>query len=390
MSTKWHSFAFLVFLFACQSKTTTEQKGTEISPKASLSETIVIDTAVNNFSRLIAGKDSIITYTTGWDANFIKNFASMTTAKVNKIKEERLNKMTVWNTENLERNQIAKDQFVFYPFSGGDFIHVNALFPDAKEYLMVAREDVGDIPDLMQKDAAYVNEYLSDVDTILRDIYHKSYFITKNMIEDTKNRTLVNGMFPLILWASVQSGHDIVGYTYMIMNDSTNNLEPKKSGTEQVKPDAVEITIKHAATGQLRKITYISCDISNDGFTTRKSFMNYITNKVPKGCNTFVKSASYLMQYGSFTKIRSLVLDKSKFLLQDDTGIPYRVFSPADWKIELFGIYEKPVKDFDISVYQKELITAYQDSTLYKGKINFSLGYHWGSRNQNQMIAVRK
>lgn len=387
---KWFSFGALILLFSCQSKHTTEREEAEDIPQPIVKETLAIDTAVNNFSRLIAGKDSIITYTSGWDANFIKNFASMTSAKVNRIKEERLNKMTLWNNENLERNQIAKDQFVFYPFSGGDFIHVNALFPEAKEYLLVAREDVGDIPDLLQKDAAYVNEYLSDVDTILRDIYSKSYFITKNMIEDTKNRTLVNGMFPLILWASVQSGHEIVSYSYLRMNDSTENLEEMETGIVISKPDAVQITLRHSESGVVRKVTYISCDISNNGFTSRKSFYNYIRNKVPIGCNTFVKSASYLMQYGSFTTIRSIVLDKSKFLLQDDTGVPYRVFSTDSWKIELFGVYEKPVKDFDISVYQKELIAAYQDSSLYKGKINFSLGYHWGSRNQNQMIAVRK
>lgn len=351
---------------------------------------IPIDTQTNNYSRLIAGKDSILSYPNSWDKDFIRNFASLTTAKINRIKKERLDKMTVWNMSNLDRNNISKNQFVFYPFSGGDFIHVNALFPEAKEYLMVAREDVGEIPNFMEKDAAFVNEYLSDVDTVLRDIYNKSYFITKNMVEDTKKRTLVNGMFPLILWASINSGHEIVGYRYMMMNDSLADLEEKTVDHGDTKPDAVEITLKIIGSEKVRKITYLSCDISDDGFVKRKSIFDYVQKKVPNGCNSFVKSASYLMHYGSFKTIRSLVMDKSQFLLQDDTGIPIKYFSNDKWKIELFGVYEKPVKDFDESVYQKDLASAYKDSSMYRGNINFSLGYHWGSRNQNQMISIKR
>ncbi len=97
------------------------------------------------------------------------------------------------------------------------------------------------------------------------------------------------------------------------------------------------------------------------------------------------------MHYSSFSQIRNLVLDKSKFIIQDDTGIPIKYFNPEIFSIELFGVYEKPVKDFSESVFQQDLKIAYSDSTKYKGKLKFSLGYHyWGNRNQNQMIAIKK
>ena len=95
------------------------------------------------------------------------------------------------------------------------------------------------------------------------------------------------------------------------------------------------------------------------------------------------------MHYSSFSDIRDLVLSKSKFLVQDDTGIPYRFFPQNQWKTNLFGVYEAPIKDFDAGLFQKDLSGAYNDSSLYKGNLNFSLGYHWGSRKQNQLVAVK-
>ena len=85
-----------------------------------------------------------------------------------------------------------------------------------------------------------------------------------------------------------------------------------------------------------------------------------------------------------------LVLEKNKFLVQDDTGVPFKKFDPSIWDIELFGKYEKPIKDFSQSLYQKELDYSYSNPKYYKGNLNFSLGYHWNSKNQNQMVFIKK
>jgi len=37
---------------------------------------------------------------------------------------------------------------IFYPFSGPDFLHVYSLFPNTKNYLLLAQEHLGKIPDL--------------------------------------------------------------------------------------------------------------------------------------------------------------------------------------------------------------------------------------------------
>jgi hypothetical protein len=388
---KFLVLAFIaVSFYQCKPKdaNNTEKKVSTVDSTAALS--IPIDTFYTNLARLIGGKDSVITYSNNnWDLAYIASFSRLTTEKVNRIKSDRLNKMTDWNISNMERNNISDSTFVFYPFSGGDFIHVNSLYPNASEYFLVAREDVGEIPNLYEKDKDYVNTYLSDIDTVLRDIYNKSYFITKNMVEDTKKRTLVNGMLPLIVWAAAITDHDVVSLKYLSVSE-TGELIPFSDTTMGKKPDAAEVVLKVKATNKLKKVTYLSCDISDEGFTNTNRFKTLIINKVPARANSFVKSASYLMHYSSFKQIRNIVLEKSKYLIQDDTGIPIKYFNTDTFAIELFGIYEMPVKDFDQSVFQKDLNAAYKDSTKYKGDLNFSLGYHWGSRKQNQMIAIKK
>ena len=76
--------------------------------------------------------------------------------------------------------------------------------------------------------------------------------------------------------------------------------------------------------------------------------------------------------------------------MQDDTGIGFTYIDQKVWKVKLYGHYVTPVRDFK-GVYDAQLAKAYAaDSTAVK-PLNFSLGYHWGNiNNQNLMKAERK
>jgi hypothetical protein len=250
---------------------------------------------------------------------------------------------------------------------------------------MVAREEVGSIPDLTKMNNAELLKYLQGIDVVLRDIYNKSYFITLNMITDIRNANLVNGMMPIIVWAAAKTNHEIVSMNYFDI-DSTGATLPKTD----FKSSGVRIMLKDKATKQVKSLTYLSADISDDGFKAQPGVLKYLNAHVPGHSNSFVKSASYLLHYHTFTGIRNLILDKSASLVQDDTGIPFKYFDSKTWNVNLFGEYEKPVSDFSANLFQNDLNAAYSDSNYYKGKLNFSLGYHWGSGNQNQMFSYKK
>ena len=392
-----HIFLFFTafFLFSCSPSKENQEVKHQVksidTPRAVVSIP-PIDTFYNNIAQLLGGQDTLINYKNNlWDKSFIKKYALKVKKKYNQIEVNRLQKIAKWNELNLKRNNQSDSNFVFYPFSGGDFIHLKWLYPMATEYFMIAREDVGSIPNLYVKDAAFVNKYLNDIDTVLRDIYFKSYFITKNMEIDTKSRTLVNGMLPLIIWALAITENEILDISFFNISDSSDVVYDRNANNPQKNHDGVEIVFRMKDSNVSRKLIYLSCDISDNGFKKSPRFYSYIIKKLPFNCNSFVKSASYLLHYQSFKTIRDIIQERSNFLVQDDTGIPYKYFKDENWNVELFGKYTKPVKDFsEERVFQKDLDSAYKNEKYFKGNLDFSLGYHWGSNFQNQMVLKKK
>jgi hypothetical protein len=250
---------------------------------------------------------------------------------------------------------------------------------------MMAQESVGSIPDLTKMDKVQTKEYIKAADFILRDIYAKSYFITMNMIKDTKSSP-VNGMLPVLLWSVSKTGHTVTAVEELSVDENgKKTYTPFKVGENSAK--AVRITFGNKDKGILKTLTYYSCDISDSGIEKDKALAATLKAIPPSNC--FVKSASYLMHYETFTKIRNTVLEKAIYLVQDDTGIPYKYFEKSKFKMELYGNYVKPISDFSANLYQKDMAEAYK-SKEFIGPLSFSLGYHWQTKDQNQMIAIKK
>lgn len=369
-----------------QNTSATQDKKTVEKDTLILKDTIAIDSNLTRLSNLMAGMDTSLNYKhQNWSLDSIKLFSKESSAKYLPMLNTRLVKINEWNKKNLKESGVSDTSFAFYPFSGGDFIHLNWLLPNAKEYLMVARENVGSIPNLMEMDNKALIKYLKGINIVLRDIYNKSYFITKNMITDINNANHVNGMLPVILWAAAKTNHEIKSVTFFDIDSTGNTI----TQTDQ-KCDGVRIVLKDKLKKQIKTLTYLSVDISNSGFKTKPGVLTYLEKHVPPNANSFVKSASYLLHYTTFSDIRNIIIKKSNSLIQDDTGIPYKYFDNKVWNVKLFGEYEMPVSDFSTNLFQKDLNLAYSDSTIYAGKLGFSLGYHWGSGNQNQMFSFKK
>jgi len=350
---------------------------------------IYIDTFHNELGNLLAGIDnSFINENILIDSNFWSEYRNEINNSFSKIKKNRLDLMTKWSSEEVS-NKINDTCLLFYPFSGADFLHAYYLYPNANEYLLLAEEKIGEIPDLKSMNDTNIQNYLYNVNYGLRDIYKRSYFITKNMRTDTKKGSVIKGLLPLFYWFIARSEHEIINISKIAIdtNGKLITINNQKSLNKNL-INGIQFQIRKKGESLIKKLKYFHCDISNEGFEENPEFKKYLNSIRP--ANTFVKSASYLMNYGSFSEIRELVLDKSNSLLEDDTGIPYEFFDHTIWNINLYGEYVMPVKDFNETRYQNDLNLAYKDSTLYKGKIPFSLGYHWGSKKQNQMLYTKK
>jgi len=378
-------FLIIVLFYSCKDKSnknSTEENTTKVTIDYK------VDSIYNNYAQRVAAKDT--TPFNDVDQSSLLSFYQTQSEKIKPIIENRLSLITNWNQGIMQRNKVVDTSFVFYPFSGADFIHAYYLYPNASEYFMSAIENIGDIVDVSKLNKVEFFEYVKDFDTVMRDIYMRSYFITKNMEDDFSKKTKINGVLPILLWSAAMTNHDIIHVKYFIVDSSFEKKYVDISEKNKNKL-SVEIKLFDKTHNRFQLLNYYSADLSNRGLKKSSKSLNFLKNYVSNLSNGFVKSASYLMHYDStFSTIQQLVLTKNKYFVQDDTGVPFKKFDLSKWNIELYGIYEKPIKDFSESLYQKLLDDAYKNSAYYKGGLKFSLGYHWSSKNQNQLVAIKK
>jgi hypothetical protein len=378
-------FLIIALFYSCK------EKNNKISTEQNVSKVKInytVDSVYNNYAQRVAAKDT--TPFNDIDQSSLVSFYQVQNDKIKPIIENRLSLITNWNQEIMKRNKVSDSSFVFYPFSGADFIHAYYLYPNASEYFMSAIENIGDIVDVSKLKKVEFFEYVKDFDTVMRDIYMRSYFITKNMEDDFSKKTKINGVLPILLWSAAMTNHDIIHVKYFIVDTNFEKKYVDISAKAKNKL-SVEIKLFDKTNNRFQLLNYYSADLSNRGLRKSSKSISFLKDYVSNASNGFVKSASYLMHYDStFSTIQQLVLNKNKYFVQDDTGVPFKKFDLSKWNIELYGIYEKPIKDFSESLYQKQLDDAYKNSAYYKGGLKFSLGYHWSSKNQNQLVAIKK
>lgn len=314
-----------------------------------------------------------------YQKNFDENWQKMTT--------ERLDKMASWQQAEFSKQRDGKLP-LFYPFSGPDFIHAYYLYPETNYYLFLAKEKVGDSPDLIKMSEKQLETYVSNVHHALRDIYRRSYFITGHMGEDL-SKSKINGVLPIFYVFLVRSHNEILQVQKLAMDEKgviKEYNEENRNDLSKLDIQGVKFIFKPNNTDNVKTLVYFDMDISDDGFTKNPNALLYV--KSLGTANTYVKSASYLMHYRTFNQIRDVVLNMSNTVFEDDTGVPYKYFDKKIWDIQLFGNYIKPIKDFK-GVDQPELKTAYQDKASVKD-LPFSTGYHWANDEQNYLLAIRK
>ena len=338
----------------------------------------------NGFS--FKGKDGSVRKKPGW----------------NKIKKERLDPMINWSQSDFLKSDIDTS-LLFYPFSGPDFLHAFQFYPNANEYILLALEEVGSIPDFVSISEDSIQNYATNLNLFLRDIYLRSYFITGNMIDDISENK-VDGVLSTLYWFIKRTNHDIISVEKITL-DSLGKIIKEENIEDGWNPKGVDGVRFHFKTpsNQLKKLVYFSCDISDQAFASnngrnvkyRNSNLLAFLNNM-RECNTFIKSASYMMHHDrkdlSFKKVRNLILSKSKSIFQDDTGVPFKYINQKDWNVTVYGTYEKPIKDFDrwSFMMQEDLSLFYKNSENHGGSLPFSLGYHWQDKKQNQMLFLRR
>jgi hypothetical protein len=352
-----------------------------------ISETLPLpkDTVLDNMARFIGGLSQLDSnsytllqqdkYWTDYQKSMDESWAKMDQSRLSKIKQWQDSVFSATHDPSLP---------LFYPFSGPDFLHAFYLYPHASEYILAALEPVTEIPPLDTLSVTDRDKFLDSLGNSLRDIFQKSYFITTHMKKDLK---IIKGVLPPLYFFMQRSGFELISREFITLDTEGIPVPVDFNKLHWQKTPGVKFVIRHRESQTVKTVYYFSISISNQGLKERPEFQHFIQQRAP--FNTFVKSASYLMHLSTFADIRQLILEQSASIFQDDTGLPYRfVKNDTSWQVSLYGEYTKPVKDFGEEKFQKDLDSAYRNST--RSKLPFSLGYHWGSNKQNYQLLKKK
>lgn len=295
----------------------------------------------------------------------------------------RLAAMGRWRAEQLRVRETGKT--LLYPFSGPDFLNAYAMAPDHAQYIFFSLEKPGTLPDLESLSPAQFKQTLQDVRAAMRDIFQRNYFITDYM---TKQLTTpqIKGVVPVIATMMALMGLRIVQIEPLdLFPELTRAYEKPSAHRPRMMLRGVHIEFVNPARGRPQHLYYVSLDASDKALEFYPGFIDWAGRNRP--ATVFLKSASYLLHDNQFTKTREMLLAAADIVIQDDTGIPYRLLARSPWRVRLYGKYAKPIKALTYG-YQPDLEAAY-DKGAESAVLPFPFGYHWRSQKSGLLVATR-
>ena len=226
------------------------------------------------------------------------------------LEQRQLSKIRAWSAANIT----APQPTAYYMFSGPDFLYVDAFLPNRSTYVLSALEPVGAIPIITEATRRSLPYGLDGLRGSLSSVLSYSFFITKKM-RSSLTATTFRGTLPILYIFLARSGKTIKEVNLVSIN-ADGALVPAGQDDAQSTAPGVKIVFS-GSDDKPQTLYYFRTDISNDGL--KKSGFLKFAEQLGKG-DSFIKSASYLPHYDSFSRIREFLLDRSQALIQDDFG----------------------------------------------------------------------
>ena len=342
-----------------------------------------INDTLNSFAQIIAGNaDSNNIFIDVIKSEVYKNFSLPFSQRWKLFDSTRINKLKSFSNNELS-HEILNNDILFYPFSGPDILYPDLFFNNSSKFILIGLEPIGTLPSLIDKKS--LNKYFSTINKSLNAILKFSFFRTVSMSKDLKNED-VDGTIHLLFLFLNRMGNSIISAKPITVDSSGNivfynSFENLKSAN--IKTKGIQIKFL-SPEKKVKELNYFSLDASDDGLKSNVSFRKYLY--LLSNFNTYLKGASYLLHHSNFSIIRNTILDNSKSVTQDDSGIAYKYFikSKKKWSFKLYGNYTKPIKLFS-HFYQNDLDSLY----VKQGSkpLGFGIGYNFNDQNSNFFIA---
>ena len=396
--------AAINFTTSCKNEKTEDKKDTskdtaQKEQQAEIKRQIPQDKKFNETARFIAGlpqteNNALKEYenTDAW-----KSYSQESNKKWQKLKEGKLAKMRAWAEQELkEPNQ--QGGLLFYPFSGADFLHAQTFFPNADETIMIGLEPIGKPLDV-EKIAKKQTNYFSALNKAGYFLAEFSFFRTNDMAVDLtgKRSVEVDGTIHLIMLYLAQLDNEITYYEKVAINEqgkvvSANEYKKVDKDNKDLTVYGNRIFYKRKGDDKIRSLLYYSVNISDEGLNNRPEFKTYLQNLRPTV--SYMKAASYLMysveapgKNFNFKTVRDVILMHSKYVLQDDSGMPLYNFPDTKWQKTFYGTYAGPISLFK-NRYQVAMREAFKNKESVR-ELPFGIGYQFREGSSNLMLAKK-
>jgi hypothetical protein len=290
-------------------------------------------------------------------------------AAFSKLDQRQLSNIRTWRAEFLAPATIFSRTCLYF-FSGPDFLYADLLYPNCSTYVLVSLEPIDPIPELLSVPPALLQNTLQTIEVSLNTLVNFGYFQTQELHGYLQHSQL-KGVLPIIFVFLARSGKEILNVDYISLT---------KEGARGVK-----VSFLDPATGARKVLYYFSADLSDDGLKRSQEVLRFCNKLGPT--NSFLKAASYLLHQNGFNIARNYLLRVSASILEDDSGIPFRYFTPESWTLRFFGSYTGPIDLFK-NYYQPNLRQYYAAS--YPKPLTFPFGYQWNPRDATLIFAARR
>lgn len=287
-----------------------------------------------------------------------------------------------FQASELNQPRVAQS-LVFYPFAGPDALTVTLCFPRNSRYLLVALEPAGTLPTLQQIRKKPLEEYLGGLRSTMASDLGKSFFVTREMDRQFRGQ-VTDGLLVPILHILVRTGQTILGFRYVRINEEGQVEERPLHVDATYANKGLQIEYRTDADQSLHTLYYFSLNLADNRVRGNAGFLRYAG--AIQGATTLLKATSYMTHHKDFSIIRDLVLAHSATILQDDSGIPFRLFTPDTWKVQLYGDYNKPYGSFSW-LEQPDLRKAYQAGGARP--LSMHIGYGFQKITSNLLLATR-
>lgn len=298
--------------------------------------------------------------------------------------DEKKKIMNTWKNKNIS---ISKGT-LFYPFSGPDFLHANIFFPEFDTIIMIGLEPTGNskinITNYTTPDA------FNKISRSLTTILNQSFFRTKSMAVDFKSENL-NGTIPIFLHFISRNQFAIQSIKDVQLNSKGELIPISKQVENSTYYQGIEYTL--IKNNKLKHLYFFSMNLMNTEYAGQPGLDKHEeVGKLIKNKNissTYLKAASYLLHRNEFSILRNWILNHSKQIVQDDSGIPLKfITDTTKWSTNYFGVYNKPIPLF-YERYQQELFDVYHKNPGKILSLPFGIGYKSQEGTSNMSISIK-